>query len=278
MKLTYIVAVSGGVDSVVLLDMLVKKGEQTIIVAHFDHGIRDNSSDDAAFVEALAKKYNLRFESRREELGPLASEDLARTRRYTFLRYLSTRYSGRVVTAHHGDDIVETVAINFTRGTGWRGLAVLDADIDRPLLDYTKSELIIYADTHGLIWREDSTNAGDRYLRNRLRHKTSALEPKIKREILALRMQQIETKQHIEKGVLELVGTGPSYSRYFFMHIPVKVAVECLRQVVEGRLTRPQLERLLLAVKTAKPKSSFVAGSGVTINFTTRNFSLSLLK
>jgi tRNA(Ile)-lysidine synthase TilS/MesJ len=155
---------------------------------------------------------------------------------------------------------------------------VLDSDTFRPLLHLTKAELVDYALHHQLEWREDSTNSSDAYLRNRLRKKTQRLEDDIKRQLHALRAQQIESKHAIDAEVMALVGEGPSYSRYFFSHVPAAVAVECLRHITKGQLTRPQLHKVLLAIKTAKPKSSLTAGSGVTIDFTTRNFSLSLLK
>lgn len=275
---TYIVAVSGGVDSVVLLHMLTQSKDHTIVVAHFDHGIRSDSADDAAFVKGLAKEYGFPYETRREVLGPKASEELARTRRYAFLREVADKYDGRVVTAHHSDDAVETIAINFKRGTGWRGLAVLDSDIMRPLLHLSKADLVDYAQQRSLAWREDSTNASDTYLRNRIRSSTKDLDEDVKRQLLSLRSQQIESKQLIDESISELIGNGPDYSRYFFTHIPVKVAVECLRSISGARLTRPQLERVLLAIKTAAPKTVYQAGSGVTFDFTTRNFSLSLLK
>lgn len=274
----YVVAVSGGVDSVALLDMLSKTTDNEIIVAHFDHGIRNDSAEDAIFVETLAGHYGFAFETKRVALGPNASEEKARDERYGFLRDVAARTNGRIVTAHHADDAVETIAINFHRGTGWRGLAVLDSDIFRPLLHLSKEELLEYAHKHGLEWREDSTNASDAYLRNRLRKNTRTLDLGTKRELLALRSQQIESKRLIEAEVVALVGSGPSYGRYFFAHIPVTVAVECLRAITGARLTRPQLERLLLAIKTAQPKSTYEAGSGLTFDFTTRNFSLSLLK
>jgi tRNA(Ile)-lysidine synthetase-like protein len=275
---TYVVAVSGGVDSISLLHMLTQTADHEIIVAHFDHGTRDDSAEDAAFVRQLAAEYGLQFETLREELGPQVSEEVARNRRYAFLRDIAKKYNGRIVTAHHADDVVETIAINFHRGTGWRGLAVLDSDILRPLLLLTKSDIVEYATQRKLSWREDSTNAGDKYLRNRLRRSTRDLDPDVKQELLALRSQQLESKRWIDHDIAELVGPGPDYSRYFFTHIPSQVAIECLRYVTNARLTRPQLERALLAIKTASPKSSYQAGSGLTFDFTTRNFSLSLLK
>lgn len=275
---TYIVAVSGGVDSVVLLHMLTQATDHHIVVAHFDHGIRDDSHKDADFVESLAVEYGFPFEKRREELGPDTSEELARNRRYAFLREIAKKYNGSIVTAHHADDVVETIAINFHRGTGWRGLAVLDSDVLRPLVHLSKADLIAYAKNHDLTWHEDSTNSSDKYLRNRVRKSARALNPTAKRELLALRSQQLESKKLIEQSIKELIGDGPEYSRYFFTHIPSQVAVECLRYITKAKLTRPQLERALLAIKTASPKSSYQAGSGLTFDFTTRNFSFSLLK
>jgi len=274
----YVVAVSGGVDSVVLLDMFAQIPGRDIIVAHFDHGIRPDSSEDALFVGTLAAQYGFPFEIVREELGPNASEERARTRRYAFLRGLAKKHDAQIVTAHHADDAVETIAINLHRGTGWRGLAVLDSDISRPLMTSTKADLIEYARRRNLTWREDSTNATDVYLRNRLRRDIVGLTTDQKQQLLALRAQQLESKKHIDTEVRRLIGDGPRYSRYFFMHIPKNVAIECLRSITGAKLTRPQLERALIAIKTAHAKSLYHAGAGLTIEFTTRNFSLSLLK
>ena len=274
----YIVAVSGGVDSMVLLDMMVRAGGHELIVAHFDHGIRSDSRLDAQLVRDTALRHGLVFETRREELGPSASEAYARDRRYAFLRGLADTHKATIVTAHHLDDLVETVAINVNRGTGWRGLAVLDSGLSRPLIDVEKSELLAYARRHGIEWREDSTNTSSAYLRNRIRVHTHLLPSDTKRELRALHAQQKALKREITSEIYALIGVGPWYSRYFFTHIPNRVAVECLRGLVDAQLTRPQLERALLAVKTAQPKSSYHVGAGLTFDFTTRNFSLSLLK
>jgi len=274
----YVVAVSGGVDSVVLLHMLAQKSEPELVVAHFDHGIRDDSAQDAEFVGSLAKKYGLRFETRREELGKQASEELARDRRYKFLRSVAQKYGSKIMTAHHGDDVIETVGINLTRGTGWRGLAVLDSDIVRPLLDLGKQDILNYAKKHQLQWREDSTNASENYLRNRLRRKTVKLDDNSRRQLLSLRQQQVKSKRNIEAEVCELVGLGPTYSRYFFSQIGDLTGLECLRFVVQAKLTRPQLRAALLAIKTFRPSKIYQAGGGVELSFTSRNFSVKLIK
>ncbi|MGV9001479.1 MAG: tRNA lysidine(34) synthetase TilS [Candidatus Saccharimonadaceae bacterium] len=270
----YIVAVSGGVDSMALLDMMVRSGEHDLVVAHFDHGIRPDSHVDAQLVREVALKHGLLFETKREELGPSASEAFARDRRYAFLRDLAQKHEATIVTAHHLDDLVETVAINANRGTGWRGLAALDSDVSRPLLDFEKSQLIEYAQRHNLAWREDSTNTNTSYLRNRIRPQTHVLPTETKREVRALHTHQKALKRQINDEVHAIIGEGPQYSRYFFTNLPTVVAYECLREITKGKLTRPQLVRVLHAVKVAKPHATFEAGDGIKFHFSTRQFSL----
>ena len=274
----YVVAVSGGVDSMVLLDMLSHQPDLELIVAHFDHGIRDDSAKDANFVADLTKKYGLSFETKREELGPSTSEDMARVRRYEFLRVVAKKYDAKIVTAHHADDVIETIAINLSRGTGWRGLAVLDSGIIRPLTDMTKSEIIGYAHKHKLIWCEDSTNASDDYLRNRIRRKLADVDEDTKRQLLGLWVEQKSLKRLIDEEVKELIGDGPTYDRYFFISINYQTGMECLRYIVSARLTRPQLAKALHVIKTALPNKTYHAGDGIEIGFTSRNFTIKLIK
>lgn len=274
----YVVAVSGGVDSIVLLDILSKQSNLDLVVAHFDHGIRADSSEDAEFVESLAEHYGFKFESRREELGQSASEDLARTRRYSFLRMVAKRYGAKLITAHHADDVIETIAINFSRGTGWRGLAVLDSDVVRPLTILTKSEIVDYATAHKLMWHEDSTNSSDKYLRNRIRGRTKSIGDDEKRQLLGLWNQQKHLKRQIDNEVKALIKKDTIYDREDFININEEEAIECLRYVVGARLTRPQLHYLLNRIKTSLPNKICQAGNGVNIKFSSRNFTVELIK
>src|SRR5687768_12752801 len=169
---TIIAAVSGGVDSVVMLHKQAQSNKKPI-VAHFDHGIREDSAADARFVEGLAQKYGLKFEVGKGELGANASEEKARRARHGFLRGLSKKYEGALIaTAHHQDDVTETAIINILRGTGRRGMSSLtESDIYlRPLINLNKQEIYKYALEHRLEWVEDETNQSDKYLRNRIRH------------------------------------------------------------------------------------------------------------
>ncbi len=273
----YVVAVSGGVDSVVLLDLLAKQEGLQLIVAHFDHGVRDDSHLDAQLVEKLAAKYNLPFEVRREELGKKVSEDMARTRRYLFLNEVVNKYNAKLITAHHADDVIETIAINLSRGTGWRGLACLDSHIIRPMTDYYKSEIRQYASDNNLKWHEDSTNASDAYLRNRFRHQMGDMSGDIKRQLLALWSEQKNLKKQIDIEANKLVDIN-EHSRYFYIYADRLSVMECLRRATQARLTRPQIIRALHAIKTMAPNRSYFAGNGVVMRFTSRNFTVELIK
>lgn len=268
----YVVAVSGGVDSVVLLDMLIKKGEHELVVAHFDHGIRPGSADDAAFVRALSESYGVIFESRRVELGSKASEEQARLERYAFLNEVVARHGGVLVTAHHQDDIVETIAINLVRGTGWRGLAVLNnPNIRRPLLGMRKIELYDYAVKNGLEWVEDETNQSDAYLRNRLRGRLHRLTDDARAQLVELWGRQRSSTERIDAESSRLA----SGSRYFMIMIDEGCGQELLRSVLANlslSLTRPQRSRVLHAIRTARPGTTLQVGSGVSVAFTERDF------
>lgn len=277
-----IAAISGGVDSVVLLDMLSKGGDH-IIVAHVEHGIRDDSADDARFVRALAKKYGYQYEEASLHLGEGASELAAREARYAFLFSLAARHKATIVAAHHGDDLAETVAINLHRGTGWRGLAVLNRQgIKRPLLPYSKADLYEYALRHGLEWVEDKTNQDQRYLRNHIR---SQLRPRLcadaRKELFELRNAQVKIASAISTEVHDILSQSKSL-RYLMTHVDADSALELLGSVLFDaagvRPRRPQLERALIAIKTAQAGAIYHVGDKIILRFTTRDFSVEVLQ
>jgi tRNA(Ile)-lysidine synthetase-like protein len=273
----YLVAVSGGIDSVVLLDQLVKSGEHDVIVAHFDHGIRSDSAADARFVEGLAAHHYLPFVTKREELGASASEELARRQRYAFLRTMAKKHDATIATAHHGDDVIETIAINIQRGTGWRGAAILQTSgIDRPLLLMTKVQIRDYALENRLEWVEDSTNNSDQYLRNRLRGRiASGSTSHQKQAVLAIWQRQLKLKDAINLET-DNYASQDEFSRYYISHIDEQSAMELLRAAIVAKTdlspTRPQLARAILAIKTARPHTAFELGGGVKLIFNVRTF------
>ncbi len=130
-------------------------------------------------MKELADNYGFEFELGKANLGVDASEEAARNARYLFLRSMQKKHKADgIILAHHKNDIVETMAINIGRGTSPRGLIALQSteDLLRPLLSYTKDQILDYARQNQLVWREDSTNVDTRYTRNRLRSKLSHSE------------------------------------------------------------------------------------------------------
>lgn len=262
-----VVAVSGGVDSVVLLHELVESGGHDLVVAHFDHGMREDSEADARFVAGLAASYGLGFESKREELMG-ANEDLARERRYRFLSSVAEKYQARIATGHHLDDLVETVALNMLRGTRWRGLAAMsNQGIYRPFLKRTKSELDRIAIEKRLEWCEDETNTQDIYQRNIIRKKLARLPLHEKLEVYDLWQKQREIRQEIEREVQ--VSDFPVTSRYFVIMVDQPTACELLYEYFMVKhnvsLLKSQVDYLLLAIKTARAGTKWQIGQGVVV-------------
>jgi tRNA(Ile)-lysidine synthase len=179
-----IVAVSGGADSVALLDLLLaiqKPYLLDLIVAHLNHNLRGEQSDaDAEFVRLLAEHHQLRFVSKKipdEETSARRDnlEDWARRWRYEFLCECAEGHlAQRVAMGHTMNDQAETLLMRLIRGSGTLGLGAMPPKRNdlfiRPLLYVERREIQSYLVARGLTWREDSTNQDARLLRNRLRH------------------------------------------------------------------------------------------------------------
>ena len=252
-----ILAVSGGIDSVVMLHMF--RDDPDVVVAHFDHGIRPNSRDDCDFVEQLANSYGRPFFAKHAKLGANCSEETARKARYDFLRQLAKEQNGQIYTAHHRDDLVETVVINYLRGTGWRGLAPLNnSDIVRPLINMTKKDIYRYATEHDLRFREDQTNSDETYLRNRVRFALQAASEFDKAKITELAFRQRELATEID-SILAETGSNANHPRTIFQQND-PVSLEYLRYILGQQgisLTRPQLYRAIDAICVYAPGKKY---------------------
>jgi len=181
-----IVAVSGGIDSSTLLDLLVKERDAfgiSLVVAHFNHQLRGAESDgDEQLVRHRAAYYGLEFFVERANTAEYARhtkmgiQEAARNLRYDFFeKLLVSSGFGRVATAHTSDDNAETILLNLFRGTGVPGLSGIpvyraDRQVIRPLLSASREEIEEYARQERIPFREDSSNATDHYTRNYVRH------------------------------------------------------------------------------------------------------------
>lgn len=254
----YVVAVSGGVDSVVLLDVLAKLPGVKLVVAHFDHGMRPESGQDREFVQELAAKYGVPFVYEEGALGATASEATARTARYDFLcRAQQAHGAQAIVTAHHQDDVLETMVINLLRGTGRKGLSSMQStpDIQRPLLHIPKQTIVAYAQKHGLTWREDATNADTKFLRNHIRHNIlQRFDKTARRKLLDIHEHMRTVNAEIDELLARY--THETLERHMFIMLPHNVSKELLAAWLRTRratFDKKALERMTIAAKTYAP-------------------------
>ncbi len=275
-----VVAVSGGIDSMSLLHIL-SNCTYKVIVAHYDHGIRAESANDAAFVCAKAKEYGMLFELGKGMLDATASEKQAREFRYKFLKSIVHKYNAAtIVTAHHQDDEIETAVINILRGTGRKGLTPMrhNENIWRPFLSLRKADIEDYARAHNIAWREDATNQEDRYLRNYVRHN---ITPRItanaqKFEELRDVLDSVEiNNKHVNERVRRLVKSmtsGDGLSRKKFINLPHTVASEIMIAWLDECgcpvLDRKRVEILTVRAKTGRDQSRYAVSKGVYMHIT----------
>jgi len=182
-----LVAVSGGVDSVVLLYALreLQKSEKlSLAVAHFDHAIRTDSAADAEFVKKLARSLKLRYYSERADVPAYAKaqklslEVAARTLRYQFFERIAKAHDfKKIALGHTLNDQAETLLMRLLRGAGLEGLSGIppvrpsgELTYIRPLIECTRDQIVAFAQAHKLSWREDPTNYDTTIARNKIRH------------------------------------------------------------------------------------------------------------
>jgi tRNA(Ile)-lysidine synthase len=260
-KPTYIVAVSGGIDSVVLLHIMASQPGMRLVVAHFDHGIRNDSAEDRRLVADMSARLGLEFEYIEGRLPADVSEADARDARYQFLRRVQAQYDAQyIATAHHQDDVLETVIINLARGTGRKGLSSLSSlgELYRPLLGTPKTHIRAYARKHGLVWREDSTNANTDYLRNHIRLKVMPrLDPSARARLLDIvdsaRATNLQIDEIVGALLSEHLAEGKLDRQWFIMlpHIVSKeVMASWLRYAGIMSFDRKKVEKLTVAAKT----------------------------
>ena len=333
-----VLAISGGADSMLLLRQVVEwaraeRRVEDLVVAQFDHGTRESARADQEFVTRVAKELGVKCEVGRvgggaddvggadgflsgarlsearlglSEAGLGLSEAVARAARYEFLEAVARKYApAEIWTAQHLDDLVETVAINLLRGTGWRGLAAMGrAGVRRPWLEggwqeRVKAEGVLMEGSEGawaggapperkeiwraagelgLVFREDPTNQEEGFLRNRLRPEVAAIERERKLEIWRLWQRQRELRREIDELVAELIpAAGAEWSRSWFLKLKPAVAWELLRAGLLRagvRATRPQLEEFRRAILEYAPGRKFNLPGGKLVRMERDKFIL----
>jgi tRNA(Ile)-lysidine synthase len=202
-----LLAVSGGVDSVVLA-YLCKIAKLDFGLAHCNFNLRDEESDiDEDFVATLAKKLKVKLfvenfdtEQYAKDNG-LSIQMAARDLRYEWFEELRLKHQfDYTLTAHHANDSLETFFINLVRGTGLEGLSGINSDsnkIIRPLLNFSRKEIAAYAEENNISWREDSSNASTKYLRNKIRHEIVPIFEELNPQFLET---FLKTQSHLKEN------------------------------------------------------------------------------
>lgn len=247
----------------VLLDLLAKLPHVHLIVAHYDHGVRHDSIEDRKLVQQAAQKYHIPFVFSAGELGPDVSEADAREARYAFLRSVQKmQHANAIIVAHHEDDVLETMLLNIMRGTNRKGLSSLQSHSHtmRPLLDTPKKDLIAYAKSHNIQWREDSTNTDTRYKRNHVRH---TIMPRFGEEhrsqLQAINKRAAAHNTIIDREVADIlsqISNDEGMNRRQFVMLPHaisrEVMVAWLQQHGVQDIDKKQVERLVTHAKTGR--------------------------
>ena len=213
-----LLAVSGGIDSMVLLHLYISAGYNPGI-AHCNFHLRGDESDgDEQFVKSVAETMDAAYHQQDFDTEQSAGESgisiqmAARNLRYRWFEQIRKKHGYKFIsTAHNQDDVIETFFINLSRGTGIRGLTgipVRSEKVIRPLLFASRESIVDYATEHHIRYREDSSNASDKYLRNRIRHQLIPLleeeNPSFRNALMDTMLNLSETEKLYEQELVQL--------------------------------------------------------------------------
>ncbi len=211
-----LVAVSGGIDSMVLCDILLKANKK-FSVAHCNFQLRGkDSEDDEEFVKNYCIQNQIEFYSGKfnvkefKQSGNYSTQMAARELRYAwFKKIMEEQDFDYLVTAHHLNDSLETFLINLSRGTGTdglKGIPLLNNDIFRPLYNSSKDEIIKYAKENNIKWHEDASNLKNDYIRNKIRHQITPILEEIHPEFLRNFAKTTEILQQDKILIRQMIG------------------------------------------------------------------------
>jgi len=169
-----VVSISGGLDSVVLFDLLIKLNYKKLILVHFNYNIHTNSTLAQNYINKISKKYNLKLFIYNERIGKNNFESIARLNRYRKLNKIAKiNNSNMILTAHHYDDQLETLIMKDKTKSDWVSYIGIREKYDkvlRPMLKFNKKQILAYAKKNNLIWFEDETNNDLKHQRNKVRY------------------------------------------------------------------------------------------------------------
>jgi tRNA(Ile)-lysidine synthase len=285
MKSKCVLAISGGMDSIALLDSLSKiLPAKNLIVAHFNHKVRGPHSDkDEAFVRKISKKYKIKFISAKRTQNKI-DENSLRNERRDFLIQVAKKNKAKVIfTAHHAQDQLETMLMRLFRGTNLQGLRgmktltfVQGVSFYKPFLRHTKKDIEKYVRKNNLPYVNDASNQEEKYFRNRVRKNIIPIFEEISKQfggsqilyqnILNLSGDLSEAHEFIEKQIHKKFKEFCEVTQYW-IKIPVKdflklsnfeqtaLLQRCFKHLKLNPLLREQAIRLLESLHGQKNKT-----------------------
>ncbi|MFV2030948.1 MAG: tRNA lysidine(34) synthetase TilS [Gammaproteobacteria bacterium] len=286
-----VLAFSGGLDSCVLLHLLVSSPRSfNLLLWHLNHGLQESADDMESFCDAQAREYGLEIKTSQLQLDADMGNLESRARQARYALFEQELKQGEcLLTAHHADDQVETFLLNALRGSssaGLRGIAksrpVGQSTLIRPLLEFSRDEIATYASRHQLKWFDDPSNASDRFDRNYLRHQVipliKARWPGYPGSIRTVIELQAETEALLEElAALDLVSVGQPSDQKDVNSLPRQALCELttarqknllrywLRQHGCASLPQARLNELIRQLRTKKSAGPMVRGSGYSI-------------
>ncbi len=274
---TIVVACSGGPDSMVLCDLLLKQDLNLhLILAHVNHGLRKQSEEEAAFVKNYAKEHNCQYAYLKiEEYAEGNFHDVAHNLRYQFFEETLQKYQANyLMTAHHGDDLMETILMRLARGSSLRGYSGIklisqktNYQLIRPLLFITKDNILKYLTKNNLKYYLDESNTKPIYTRNRYRQNILPFlkeeNPNIHLKYLEFSQELEETENYVDKEVINVMNECYEMGildlkkllkkdKYLIKKVIFKILSNIYKDDL-SKLTKKHQEEVLDLIYSAKP-------------------------
>jgi len=300
---TLIVGISGGADSISLLYILndlSKNFGLKIIVAHLDHQIRKNSDKDCKFVESIAKKLNLTFESKKINVKQVSKknkknlEEASREERYKFFNELQEKYKAKhIFLAHHLNDSLETAIFNFTRGSFLHFLTGINESdiIIRPFLSIKKEQILKYCKKNKIKFVEDETNKDTKYSRNKIRHqivtKLKEINPNLEKSFLENQNSWKELINYLEKEAEKCISNQKPAQKTIidtkkFLKLPTtiqKTAINlAIKKISNIPLSSKNLNEIISLIKSKKTGKKKIYHKDILVQLTYKGISISKQK
>ncbi|MBN3491010.1 tRNA lysidine(34) synthetase TilS [Acholeplasma equirhinis] len=261
---TYIASISGGVDSMVLLDYLIKENYKFIVV-HFNHQKRDDANLDHELVQSITSSFNIPYKYFKLNIKSGNFQDEARKERYDLLEKVANEYkTSHIITAHHNDDLLETVLMKITRGSNLLGYSGMQEVTKinpftyyKPLLKYSKADLISYANNNQVKYRDDSSNFEDDYLRNRIRHHVVPQlneENDIYTRIRNFSRQVFLASDYIRSQTKSFLGERNAFSLTAFNSLHEAIKWDLISYLLEGYDVQKSYEKISNILKQLASK------------------------